>query len=288
MYVISGATGNTGKVAAKQLLSAGHEVRALVRDVAKAADLAALGAEVVVADLSDRAALERALLGAQGWYLLSPPDLGSQSFLAERTRLLDAVASVAKSAAVPHVVFLSSVGAQRESGTGIIMTARAGETALRRAGVTSTFLRAAYFAENWGAVLPVAKQDGVLPSFIPAELRVPTVSTVDIGTLAAEALLDGPRGERILELSGPTDVTPNEVAATVSKILAKPVKLVEAPLAAVVPTFTSFGVSSDVASLFQGMYEGFIAGRIPFEGGKAEARRGTTSLEETLKKLAGA
>ncbi|HYQ18224.1 MAG TPA: NAD(P)H-binding protein, partial [Polyangiaceae bacterium] len=200
MYVISGATGNTGKVAAKQLLSAGHEVRALVRDVAKAADLAALGAEVVVADLSDRAALERALLGAQGWYLLSPPDLGSQSFLAERTRLLDAVASVAKSAAVPHVVFLSSVGAQRESGTGIIMTARAGETALRRAGVTSTFLRAAYFAENWGAVLPVAKQDGVLPSFIPAELRVPTVSTVDIGTLAAEALLDGPRGERILEL----------------------------------------------------------------------------------------
>jgi uncharacterized protein YbjT (DUF2867 family) len=286
MYVISGATGNTGKVAVKRLLRAGQRVRALVRNVDKASDLAALGADVVAVDLSDRAGLERALQGATGWYLLSPPDMGAKDFLAERRQLLNAVAAVAKNAAVPHVVFLSSIGAQHDSGTGIIQSVQSGEVALRAAGVTSTFLRPAYFVENWATVLPVAKQDGVLPSFIPAELKMPMVSTTDIGNLAAEALLEGPRGERVIELSGPKDVTPSDVAASVSKLLARPIKLVEAPLDAVVPTFTSFGISSDVATLFRGMYAGIASGHVGFEGGKAEARRGSISLEETLSELA--
>lgn len=286
MYVISGATGNTGRIATKRLLSAGQKVRALVRDANKASDLAALGAEVVTVDLSDQAGLERALNGAQGFYLLSPPDMGSQSFLAERSRLLGRVANVVKKSAVPHVVFLSSVGAQHETGTGIIQTVHAGENALQRAGVPSTFLRASYFVENWAAVLPVAKQDGVLPSFISGDQRLAMVSTADIGSLAAEALLDGPRGARIVELSGPRDVTPKEVAAAVSKILGRAVQLVEPPLDAVIPTFTSFGISADVAGLFRGMYEGIRAGRVSFEGGRAEARRGSTSLEDTLQRLA--
>lgn len=287
MYVISGATGNTGKVAAKQLLSAGKQVRALVRDAGKAAELAALGAEVAAVDLNDQAGLERALRGAHGWYFLSPPDLQAQNFLSARGALLGSLAATAKRAAVPHVVFLSSVGAHQPSGTGIIESVHAGEVALRGAGVPSTFLRPAYFVENWASVLPVAKQDGVLPSFIPGDLRLPMVATVDIGRLAAEALLDGPRGERALELSGPRDLTPREVAAAVSQLLGKPVNLVEPPLEAVVPTFTSFGISSDIASLFQAMYAGIASGRVSFEGGKAEARRGTTSLEESLRALLG-
>ncbi len=285
MYVISGATGNTGKIATKKLLQAGKKLRALVRHADKAADLAALGAEVVAVNLNDQAGLERALSGAEGFYLLSPPDLGAQSFLAERSKLLGSIAQIAKRASVPHVVFLSSVGAQHETGTGIIQTVHAGEVALRAAGVPSTFLRAAYFVENWASVLPVAKQDGVLPSFIAGDQCLPMVSTADIGSLAAEALLDGPRGERVLELSGPQDSTPKDVAAVVSKILGRTIQLLEPPLDAVVPTFTSFGISADVASLFHGLYEGIRTGRVSFEGGSAEARRGSTSLEATLRQL---
>jgi len=287
MFVISGATGNTGKVAAEQLLSAGKRVRALVRDASKASALAARGAEVVAVDLHDFAGLERALAGASGWYLLSPPDLGARDFLAERTPLLEKWAGEAKRAGVPHVVFLSSVGAQHASGTGIIQSVHAGEQALRAVGVTSTFVRAAYFVQNWASVLPVAKQDGVLPSFIPGDLRVPMVSAVDVGRLAAEALLDGPRGERVLELGGPQDLTPNDVASAVSKQLGRSVQLVEPPLDAVVPTFTSFGISPDIARLYREMYAGLISGRVAFEGGRAEARRGTTTLEMTLRELLG-
>jgi uncharacterized protein YbjT (DUF2867 family) len=272
---------------ATKLLEAGKKVRALVRHPEKARDLAERGAELVSVDLEDRSGLERALAGASGLYLLSPPSMSSNDFVAERKQLLDSVAEAAKAAKVPHVVFLSSIAAQQPDGTGIIQTARNGELALRAAGLASTFVRAAYFVENWGAVLPVAKQDGVLPSFLPAGLRMAMVSTPDIGALAAQALLEGPKGERILELSGPTDLTPTDVAAIVGKILGKPIQLVEAPLEGVVPTFMSFGISSNVSELYRDMYAGFRSGRVVFEGGKAEARRGSTSLEETLRRLAG-
>ena len=258
MYVISGATGHTGKGAATKLLQAGKKVRALVRSADKAADLAKLGAEVVVVELGDREGLTRALGGAS---------------------------SAVKAAAVPHVVFLSSIGAQHASGTGIIQSVHGGEQALLGTGAATTFVRPGYFVENWGAVLPVAKKDGVLPSFIPGDFSMPMVSNADVGSLAAEALLDGPRGARVLELAGPRDVTPKDVAAVVSKILERPIQLVEAPLDAVVPTFTSFGISSDIAALYRQMYEGFIAGRVAYEGGKAVARRGTTSLEDTLRPM---
>ena len=65
MFVITGATGNTGSVAAEALLAAGKKVRVVVRDAAKAKALAERGAEVFIADLSDEAAARPSLL--PGW-----------------------------------------------------------------------------------------------------------------------------------------------------------------------------------------------------------------------------
>jgi len=157
------------------------------------------------------------------------------------------------------------------------------EQQLRAAGLAATFVRPGYFVENWGAVLGSVRSDGVLPSFIGADRTFAAVSTVDIGKVVAQALLDGPRGVRIIELSGPTDVTPNDVAAAFSRLLGKPVKVVEAPLDAVVPTFMSFGFSENIASLFREMYEGMARGRVSREPG--EHVRGTTPLDVTLRAL---
>jgi NAD(P)H dehydrogenase (quinone) len=99
--------------------------------------------------------------------------------------------------------------------------------------------------------------------------------------------LDGPRGTRVIELSGPVEVSPNDVAAALERVLGRPVKIAEAPLEAVVPTFTSFGISQNVAELFRQMYAGLASGHIAWEGKGAEALRGTTGIEETLRALTG-
>ncbi|MCM3347519.1 NmrA family NAD(P)-binding protein, partial [Cytobacillus kochii] len=74
MYVVTGVTGRTGAVAARVLIDAGVPVRVVVRDRAKAVRWTELGAEVVVADLADSAALMQAFAGARGAYLVKPPN----------------------------------------------------------------------------------------------------------------------------------------------------------------------------------------------------------------------
>lgn len=289
MFVVAGVTGNTGLVVANKLLDEGKQVRVIARDPKKAAALRARGAEVVRADLDDAQALARALEGAEGAYLLSPPDAASRSFLAERRRLIDAIAQAVVTARVPHTVFLSSIGAQHERGTGIIASLHYAENVLAATGLPVTFVRAGYFVENWASVLPVVKKDGVLPSFLADALAVPHVSTRDIGLVAAQALLDGPAAGRervrVLELGGPVDASAGDVAAALAHLLARPVRVVAAPLSAIVPAFTSFGISEDVASLYRDMYEGINRGTVAWQGAPAVSVRGTQTLEETLRAL---
>jgi uncharacterized protein YbjT (DUF2867 family) len=283
MFIVTGATGHTGSVVAETLLAAGKEVRAVVRNAGKAERLQSLGAEVFVGDLADQTALARAVRGAEGVFLLSPPDIAAKDFIAERKRLTQAQVDTLAAERVPHVVLLSSVGAQLPSGTGPVVSLHHAEQQLRAAGIPSTFVRAGYFLENWGEVAHAVKADGVLPSFIAANRVVPSVSTRDIGKAAAQALLDGPRGVRTIELSGPRDVTPNDVAAIFSSVLGRTINVVEAPLEAVVPTFTSFGISENMSELYREMYEAIAADRLVPEAG--ERQRGTTPVEETLRAL---
>ena len=211
----------------------------------------------------------------------------SATFLDDRKRLVAGFARAVKAAKVPHVVFLSSVGAQHESGTGPIRSVAEGERVLKTTGAALTVVRAAYFVDNWAGVLGAAKADGVLPTFVPASLTFPQVATSDIGAVAARTLLEGPRGVRVIELAGPVDVSAEDVAAVLTRVLGRPVKPLPLPLEAVVPTFTQYGINPAFAELFREMYEGIISGRVDFEKRGTEFVRGTTSLEQTLRALAG-
>jgi len=81
MFVIAGASGNTGRVVAETLLAQGKKVRVVVREDSKGAALRAQGAEVAIASLDDQRALEGALAGADGFYALLPEDLSASDFM---------------------------------------------------------------------------------------------------------------------------------------------------------------------------------------------------------------
>lgn len=284
MFTIAGVTGNTGAVVATALLAAKAPVRVIVRDAAKAEAWRQRGAEIAVADLSDRAALTAALRGSAGAYLLVPPRLGSTQPLQENRAVADALAAAVQAAAVPHVALLSSVGAQHADGTGPIRSVHYAEQVL--SAVTSlTAVRAAYFMENWLATAGAFAQ-GVVPTFVPADLSFPMVATRDIGNTAARALLEGPHGQTRIELSGPRSYSARDVAALVSELLGKPAaatQVSELPLDAVVPTYTGFGISAAVAELFREMYAGIRSGQVAWEGGSARAMQGSVPLADVLR-----
>ena len=208
MYVITGATGNTGHIVAKKLLEQGKSVRAIGRSTERLAKLSSLGAEPFSADLSDKAGLTKAFAGAQAAYLMIPPDLASTDFRAYQDRLIDAMISAVEQNEVKHVVALSSIGADKSEKTGPIAGLHRMEEALKRvSGLNTLALRAAYFMENTLPQVSVIQHMGVTAGPLRPDLKVPMIETRDIGAYAADALLRLDfRGFQTQELLGQRDL----------------------------------------------------------------------------------
>ncbi|HET7503105.1 MAG TPA: NmrA family NAD(P)-binding protein [Kofleriaceae bacterium] len=283
MYVIAGVSGHTGSVVATTLLAAGQQVRVLVRDAAKGEVWRARGAEVSVVDLGDQEALTRALTGATGAYLLLPPPGFAQTGLAaERKAKIASLLGAVRAARPGHVVLLSSVGAELPDGTGPIQHVAAIEQGLRASGVPSTFLRAAFFQDNWGALLQGAIAGGALYYGLAEGVRLGQVSTEDIGKTCAQLLLEGPRGVRIVELAGPEELSLEDTAQILSRVAGKPIKAVSVPPAAMVQALIGQGASSELAESLGEMVTAINSGTIRFHGAPV---RGTVPLEQRLRAL---
>jgi uncharacterized protein YbjT (DUF2867 family) len=282
MYVVLGATGNTGSAVADTLLGRKQPVRIVVRSIDKGAAWKAKGAEVAVASLDDMAALAKAFDGATGVYLLVPPNYGAITWLADQRARMDRAAEAVKRSAIEHVVFLSSIGGHLTEGTGPIKAVHYGEQVLAGAAKNLTILRPPSFMENWVPVLGAAKAQGVLPTFIAPQAKIPMISTKDIGRIGAEQLAAGGKGTWIVELAGPEEYSPEDVAVALGQIFGRSVSAQHAPLSAVVPTYKSFGFSDEAAGLFEEMYASFSKGAIGYEH-PASIVRGRVTVVEALR-----
>ena len=120
MFLVMGITGKVGGAAAKHLLAHGKEVRALVRDRKKAADWANQGVELVDGDWNDSAAIEQALKGVEGAFVMLRAVWAPSPDYKEAKGVIANYVEALTRAAPPRVVALSSMGANRTSGLGMI------------------------------------------------------------------------------------------------------------------------------------------------------------------------
>lgn len=282
MYVVTGVTGHTGRVVAESLLQQGKPITVIVRSEEKARPWISKGAEAALGSLEDADALTRALSGAAGAYILTPPNIHAVDFVEERHQLTQSIARAVKNSGVEHVVVLSSIGAQHASGTGLIVGSHITESALGPAAKNLTVIRAGFFLENWEPALGAVQANGILPTPLTANRKIPMLATGDIGRVAAESLLSPARGQRIIELAGPRDYSPEDIASVLSSLLSRDVRVQSLPPGAPAQMFKSFGASDDVARLFEEIYTGVNSGRVAYEDGSAEFCRGTVSAEEAL------
>lgn len=283
LYVVTGVSGRTGSAAAHALLKAGKRLRVVVRDVSKGKLWADLGAEVAIADLSDIPSLTDALSGVQGAYIVSPQQYGSNELFAQAATIASAIAQAATKAQLPKIVALSSIGAEQSSGTGWIAMNRMLEQNLAQIEIPVTFLRAAYFMENWGPMLPVAVAQDTLPSFLaPLDEKFAMIATADIGHIAAEALLEVWGGIRVLDLAGPTAYSPNDVANALTLALNKPVQAVKIPESDWAKMLSPQNFSPAAVAGFIEMTQGINARHIDFSGTNTELRKGRIPLEAMI------
>ena len=251
MYVILGATGNTGSVVARKLLDGGKKVRVVGRDSKKLAPFVGRGAEAFAADVLDTDALSRAFAGAEAAYVLIPPDVKSPDYRAHQEEVSDSIAKALKTAGVTHTVMLSSYGADKPDKTGPVVALHNMETKLARiSGLNALHLRAAYFMENTLAQVGVIQSFGMMAGPVRGDLLVPMIATKDIGA-AAEALvrLDF-KGQKTRELLGQRDISYNEAARIIGVAIGKPaLAYVQLPDEQVIQAMTGMGISKSLAML---------------------------------------
>lgn len=252
MYVILGATGNTGSVAARRLLDRGKKVCVVGRDSKKLAPFANRGADAFPADVLDTDALSRAFAGAEGVYALIPPAMNLPDFRAYQGQVTESIAKALEKAGVTHAVTLSSVGADMPDKTGPVVGLHNLEKRFAQVkGLNALHLRAGYFMENTLAQTGIIKSFGMTAGPVRADAPLPMIATRDIGEAAAEALLRLDfEGQKTQELLGPRDVTYTEVAKIIGAAIGNPgLAYMELPDEQVIQAMTGMGISKNMAEL---------------------------------------
>ncbi len=252
MYVVLGATGNTGHIVAKTLLGNGQKVRVVGRSAERLQALAAEGGEIFVGDVTDGPTLARAFKGAQAAYVMVPPNTTTNDYRAFQDRASDAIAAAVQNAGVKNIVSLSSIGADKASGSGPVVGLYNLEQKLNQIeGVDVLHLRAGYFMENALPQVAVVRMMGSMAGPVRPELKLPMIAAEDIGAAAAEALLSGDlRGKHSRELQGQRDLTYTEVASIVGKAIGKPsLGYVQAPDEQLRGAMVQMGMSANLVGL---------------------------------------
>ncbi|MGW4814111.1 NmrA/HSCARG family protein [Kitasatospora cineracea] len=209
---VFGATGQQGGAVVDALLDHRARVRALVRDPQsdRAQALAARGVELAAVRTDDPASLAAALAAVEGFSFMTPEANSLEEVEAE-IRIGTALVDAAAEAGVPHVVFNSVFGADRERGVPHHDSKHAIEEYLRKSGLRASMVRATAFMENFASVLAPSLEHGeiVLRMPLPEDVALKMISVRDIGRVAAALLLDiaqAPGGAVDLvgdELTGP-------------------------------------------------------------------------------------
>ncbi len=286
MYTIFGATGNIGSVISKVLLEKGEQVRVVGRSAGKLQKFVQKGAEAVVGDVSDEAAMTQALSGARAAFLMVPPDPASPDYRAEQERISDSIAAAAKKSGLQYAVNLSSFGAQAETGTGPISGLHRFEKKLNAIDKLNVLhLRPAYFFENHLNAISMIQMMGMIGGALKADLPVPQIATQDVGAFAAERLLKLDfNAKQTHELLGQRDLSLNEVAAVIGRAISKPdLRYAQFPYEQVEQFLLQMGTPAKTASYFTEMFRGINEGVVVATEPRSTENTTPTAIETFVK-----
>ncbi|GHE14473.1 NAD(P)H-binding protein [Klenkia taihuensis] len=212
MITVTGATGQLGRLVITGLLDSGvpaGEVTALVRDAARAGDLADRGVRVAVADYTDRASLEEALAGTDRLLLVSGSEVGQR--VAQHTNVVEA----AKAAGVGLLVYTS---APKADATTLVLAPEhaATEEVIRASGLPAVVLRNNWYWENYDAQIGQAAATGEVVGSA-GQGRAWPASRADFAAAAVAVLTADDPQPAVHELGGDDPFTLADLAAEVGR-----------------------------------------------------------------------
>jgi uncharacterized protein YbjT (DUF2867 family) len=279
MYVILGASGNTGSIIANFLLSKGQKVRVVGREAGRLQRFVRKGAETFTADMTDAAALTKAFGGARAAYVMLPPITSRE----DQERESDAIAKAVKASGLVHAVYLSSYGAHVPEGTGPVTGLHSAEEKLNAiSDLNVLHLRAAYFMENNLTAIDMIHGMGLFGHALLPELKLPMIATRDVGDYAAQRLLNVDfSGKQTRELLGERDLSMKEVTAAIGRGIGKPdLRYEQFPYDQVQQVLVQMGMSPKKAAVYIEMFEAINGGLLAAQELRSPENSTPTSFEK--------
>ncbi|MEW2413437.1 SDR family oxidoreductase [Streptomyces sp. NPDC046866] len=259
--VVTGATGALGRLVVEELLGKvpAESVAVVVRDKAKAADLAERGVEVRIADYDAPETLAAAFRAGDRVLLISGNEVGRR--VPQHTAVIEA----AKAAGVAQLAYTGILGGP-EADFDLAAEHKVTEQAILDSGLPHTFLRNGWYHENYTHHLATVLEHGAVVGSA-GEGRIASAARADYAAAAAEVLTGEGHLNRVYELSGDTAWSLAEYAAEVAAQSGKEVAYSEVPAEAHLSILTGAGVPEGFAALLVDVDAAISRGRLAHTGG---------------------
>jgi uncharacterized protein YbjT (DUF2867 family) len=256
---VTAATGHVGSRVVQMLIQAGVRPTVLVRDPAKLAPDVRAHVRVAQGDLLDAAYVAEATTGADALLWIVPESFTAADPVAEMAQIGANGAAAIAANGIGRTVLISSVGAELRHGAGIIDGLARNEELLGGGNVLT--LRCAYYFTNLLGSLDELR-GGTLTTTRPADAPMPWVDPRDVGEVAAARLLAADwTGPAVQAVHGPADLTWNEVAETVGRVLGRTVAVQvisdDELRGALAGAGLTAGVVEGIVGMTAGLREGF-------------------------------
>lgn len=221
--VVTGSLGHISQPLTKELVEKGHAVTVISSKSEKHKDIENLGATAAIGLLDDVDFLTSAFAGADAAYCMIPPNYGELNQLAYYQRIGRAYAQAIQQSGVKRVVHLSSWGAHRDKGTGIILGSHHVEATLNALpGIAVTHLRAGSFFYNLYGFVGMIKAAGFIGTNYGGDDKIVWVHPTDIAAAAADELQKNPVAGSNVRYVASDERTATETARVLGAAIGKP------------------------------------------------------------------
>jgi uncharacterized protein YbjT (DUF2867 family) len=257
MIVITTPAGTIGQQVLEKLLDSGESIRVIARDPSRLPAHARERVEVVQGSHSDSGVVNQAFEGADSVFWVVPPDFQANNFETRYADFVRPACEAFKSRSVKRVVAVSALGRGWPKPAGLVSASVAMDDLIASTGVGFRALTMPSFMDNFLRQVEPIRNQGMFFSPMSGDRKAPTCATRDIAAVAAKLLLDSSwSGSGSVPVLGPEDLSFNEMAQILSKVLERPVRFQQIPFEAFKARLIESGASESMAT---GMVDMMVA-----------------------------
>ena len=249
MIVVTAPTGNIGRHVVAHLIAGKANIRLIVRDAGKLSDDVRDKVEVIEGSHSEASVVNRAFEGADALFWLVPPDVTQTLDKAYLDFTRPAVEAIRRHA-VARIVSVTALGrgTRWQNRAGLVTASIQMQDMLMASGAALRGLALPSFMDNILRQAGTIRTTGSFFGTIDPDMQAPTTATRDAGACAARLLAyESWVGQEELPVVGPEELSPSDMAATISEILGREVRYQQTTLEAFGEQLLTQGVTPSFA-----------------------------------------